>query len=81
MAKDTARMTAKSNYKSILDAILDRFGRGEYPFDSLLPTESEMAAAYNVSRPTITKVYNRLQDENYVIKKKGVGTRVVYKKT
>jgi LacI family transcriptional regulator len=51
-----------------------------YPFHSLLPPEEELAAKFGVSRPTIAKVYNTLQDENYVFKRKGVGTRVIFKK-
>ncbi|MEJ5105113.1 MULTISPECIES: substrate-binding domain-containing protein [Chryseobacterium] len=71
-------MDIKRNYKSILDLLLAEIKSGNFPFDSLLPTEEELALKYGVSRPTITKVYNTLQDENYIVKKKGVGSRVIF---
>ena len=36
---------------------------------------------YSVSRPTIAKVYNQLQTEGYITKKKGLGTIVNHKYT
>lgn len=71
-------MQIKKNYKTILDILKKEIEGGKYAFESLLPTENELAEKYCVSRPTITKVYNALQDKNYLTKKKGVGTRVIY---
>lgn len=45
---------------------------------SLLPTESELAIKYHVSRPTISKAYNKLQEDGYVKKKIGFGTKVTF---
>lgn len=74
-------MKIKENYKSILNILLEKINSGQFAHDSLLPTENELATKYGVSRPTITKVYDALQDEGYVIKRKGVGTRVIFEKT
>lgn len=71
----------KENYNSILQTLLSQIQNGDFPAGSLLPTENELAARYNVSRPTITKVYNTLQDDSYVTKKKGLGTRVIFNKS
>ncbi|WP_029905344.1 GntR family transcriptional regulator [Prevotella sp. 10(H)] len=71
-------MKTKENYKTILKTLRDQIANGSLPFDSLLPTENELALKYGVSRPTITKVYNTLQDENFVTKKKGVGTKIIF---
>ena len=68
------------NYKAILEILQEQIVKGEITFDSLLPTENELALKYGVSRPTITKVYNLLQEKGYLTKKKGVGTRVIYQK-
>lgn len=54
---------------------------GIYPTGSLLPTELTLADQYSVSRPTIAKVYNQLQTEGYITKKKGLGTIVNHKYT
>ena len=72
-------MTNKVNYKFIYETIKEDIIKGIYPTNTLLPTESTAAQKYNVSRPTISKVYNQLQDEGYVTKKKGAGTIVNYK--
>lgn len=53
---------------------------GELLFGTLLPTESELAQKMKVSRPTIAKVYNVLQNEGLVKKKPGSGTIVVFNK-
>lgn len=70
-------MEPKANFKKILEAVRHDIRTG-IPTGTLLPTETELAARYNVSRPTIAKVYNTLQEEGYVLKKQGVGTTVIY---
>lgn len=72
-------MKIKENYKTILSGLRGQLQKGDLKYGALLPTENDLAEKYGVSRPTITKVYNTLQSENYVIKKKGVGTKVVYR--
>lgn len=69
-------MEEKNNYNTIYNIVKDEIIRGIYPTGVLLPTEIILAQKYNVSRPTISKVYNQLQSEGYVNKKKGVGTIV-----
>lgn len=70
-------MAAKNGFKIIYNTIKEQIERNEFTAGSILPTESELAARYEVSRPTITKVYNQLQDEGYVRKRKGYGTEVI----
>ena len=70
-------MEPKANFKNILEAVRHDI-RNNMPAGTLLPTETELAARYNVSRPTIAKVYNTLQKEGYVLKKQGIGTTVIY---
>ena len=71
-------METKANYQTIYTSIRDQILKEIYHSGYLLPTEQELAQKYAVSRPTIAKVYNRLQDKGYVIKKKGLGTIVTY---
>lgn len=73
-------MNDKYNYKTIYLAVKEDIQKGVYPTGSLLPTELVLADRYGVSRPTISKVYNELQKECFVHKKKGLGTIVLYKK-
>lgn len=74
-------MNTKPSYKSIYDILKKDILDGVYPTGSLLPTELTLADQYSVSRPTIAKVYNQLQAEGYITKKKGLGTIVNHKHT
>lgn len=74
-------METKSSYKSIYSIVKKDILNGTFPTGSLLPTELTLADQYSVSRPTIAKVYNQLQTEGYITKKKGLGTIVNYKQT
>ena len=72
-------MDAKINYKTIYNTLKEEITQSVFPSGSLLPTEQTLAQKYNVSRPTIAKVYNQLQEEGYIKKKKGLGTIVMHK--
>lgn len=73
-------MNDRYNYKRIYTTVKEEIIKGTYPTGTLLPTELNLADQYGVSRPTIAKVYNQLQKEGYVNKKKGLGTIVLFKK-
>ncbi len=72
-------MSQKWSYKKIYDKLKNEIINSVYPFESYLPSESMLAEQYSVSRPTIAKVYNTLQDEGFVVKRPGMGTTVIYK--
>lgn len=72
-------MNDKYNYKTIYATVKEDILKGVYPTGTLLPTELNLAEKYSVSRPTISKVYNQLQKEGYVNKKKGLGTIILFK--
>lgn len=74
-------MEVKINYKTIYNTLKEKIINGGFLTGSLLPTEQTLAQEYSVSRPTIAKVYNQLQEEGYIKKKKGLGTIVVHKHT
>ncbi|GHT68029.1 LacI family transcriptional regulator [Bacteroidia bacterium] len=69
----------KTNYKTIYNSLKEEIINNVYSTGSLLPTELQLAARYGVSRPTISKVYNQLQDEEFIKKKKGLGSVITYK--
>jgi DNA-binding LacI/PurR family transcriptional regulator len=74
-------MDSKNNYRTIYGTLKEQIVNETYISGTLLPTEQTLAQKYAVSRPTIAKVYNQLQDEGYVKKKKGLGTIVTYNDT
>jgi DNA-binding LacI/PurR family transcriptional regulator len=74
-------MNTKVNYKTIYNLLKDQIIKEVYKPGSLLPTEQNLAQKYLVSRPTIAKVYNQLQEEGFIKKKKGQGTIVIHNAT
>ena len=71
-------METKANYQTIYTSLREQILKEAFHAGYLLPTEQELAQKYSVSRPTIAKVYNKLQDKGFVLKKKGLGTIVTY---
>lgn len=63
-------MKNKHNYKSIYQEVKSTILDQTYPTNTLLPTETTLAEKYNVSRPTIAKVYSQLQKKDWCIKAK-----------
>lgn len=61
-------------FETLREAIL----RGDYRSGALLPPEESLAGEHGVSRPTIAKVYNRLQDQGLIKKTRGFGSQVIY---
>lgn len=53
-----------------------RIKRGEFPPDSKLPGEHELAALYGVSRPVVRDVLGRLREEGLVTSRQGAGSFV-----
>lgn len=54
--------------------------RGDIPPGSLLPNEVDLAQSLGLSRPTMRKAMEYLVDEGFVVRRRGVGTRVVQPK-
>lgn len=72
-------MSSKVNYKNIYDILRREITDEVYPSGSFLPTESVLAEKYSVSRPTIAKAYNQLQEDGFIKKRKGAGTEVIFR--
>ncbi|MGB3763352.1 MAG: FadR/GntR family transcriptional regulator [Ornithinimicrobium sp.] len=56
----------------IAEAIRDRIVAGELSLDQRLPSESELAESFGVSRPTIREALKRLAAKNLIRSKRGV---------
>lgn len=63
-------------YLKIKNQIEEVINQGEIKPGDKLPTESELTGKYNVSRHTVRKALNILQQEGLLEKKQGVGTFV-----
>lgn len=53
-----------------------RIASGEYPANSRLPGEHDLAALYGVSRPVVREALRRLRDDGLVFSRQGAGTFV-----
>jgi DNA-binding LacI/PurR family transcriptional regulator len=65
--------------RQIFEALKEAILKGDYPNGALLPPEESLAGEQGVSRPTIAKVYNQLQDQGLIKKTRGFGSQVIYR--
>lgn len=56
--------------------IASKIRSGEYPVDSRLPTENELADWLGVSRPVVREALARLRNDGTVVSRRGSGTYV-----
>ena len=63
-------------YHQIADRLRARIASGDYPLDSRLPPENELALQLGVSRPTVRQALDLLDREGLVVRVKGSGTFV-----
>jgi GntR family transcriptional regulator len=60
-------------YLAIADDLRERVGYGEFAAGRLLPSESELSAAYDASRVTVRKALEALREEGLVDARQGFG--------
>jgi GntR family transcriptional regulator len=60
-------------YRTIADELRSRIDSGELAAGALLPSESELSAAYGVSRVTVRKALELLRDEGLIDSRQGFG--------
>lgn len=63
-------------YQKVEKILYHRIKSGEYPLESKIPTENELAAQLNVSRPTVRQALDSLARHGYLSRVKGKGTYV-----
>ncbi len=64
-------------YYEVLLNIVDKINRGEYPRNSLLPSEPQLAQIYKVSRGTIRQALDSLERQGMIARISGKGTLIV----
>lgn len=74
------RRTAAANRKSLSEVVFDRLMQaiksGSYAPDERLPTEHDLAAEFQVSRPVIREALKRLRDQGLIYSRRGAGSFV-----
>ncbi len=63
-------------YAVIVQDILDQIQQGALPVGALLPTEDELSRRYRNSRGTVRRAMSYLENQGYISRRPGVGTRV-----
>lgn len=63
-------------YAQLKDSIKQAIKLGQLSPNDKLPTEEEICAEFNISRPVVRQAYKELLDENYIIRFKSRGTFV-----
>jgi DNA-binding transcriptional regulator YhcF (GntR family) len=64
-------------FERVADELRARMADGEYPLNSTLPTQRELAKKFGVSRDTVQRVLRELKDEGWIESRQGSGSRVV----
>lgn len=64
-------------YITIMQILKERIIDGTYEMNSLMPTEVELEEEFQVSKITIRKAIELLENEGYVQKKSGKGTTIL----
>lgn len=78
---NASAIPAKPLYKTVYDSVKQQIRDGVYQPGTLIPTETELCEAYNVSRTTVRKAISMLNDEGYLSIKQGRGTEVISQST
>ncbi len=63
-------------YVSLVKLLTQAIVDGKHPVGTLLPTETELAQTYKVSRQTVREALRRLDAQGLVSRHRGIGTRV-----
>ncbi len=63
-------------YKQLKEKVIKKIKEGRWTPGEYLPSESEMERKYSVSRTPIRQCLDELEQEGYIVKKKGKGSMV-----
>lgn len=74
------RSTPVPLYFQIAKALESAIEGGEIPPGALLGNEVDLARSLGLSRPTLRRAMEYLADQGYIVRRRGVGTRVVQPK-
>lgn len=63
----------RPRYQTIADDLRARLEHGEFSAGRVLPSESELSGAYQVSRITVRRALDQLREEGLVVSRQGFG--------
>jgi GntR family transcriptional regulator, transcriptional repressor for pyruvate dehydrogenase complex len=71
------RAAGTNRVDAVYTGIIDAMSNGDYPEQSRLPTETELAQQYGVSRPTVREALSRLRLDGLIASRRGSGSYVL----
>lgn len=71
------RSSDKPLYLQVMSVLKDQILHGKYPVGTLLPSEPQLEAEFNVSKITVRAAIKELAQDGYVEKGSGKGTKVI----
>ena len=66
-------------YAQVKSIIKERIESNEYAPGDMIPSEAKLQEEFNVSRITVRQALKQLEDEGFIERTRGRGTRVVFK--
>lgn len=72
--KQPARASGTNRVDVVYAGIIEAMSNGEYPENGRLPTETELAQKYGVSRPTVREALSRLRLDGLIASRRGSGS-------
>lgn len=76
-AEQIDRESRKPIYEQIADIYRGRIQRGEWPAESRIPSEPDLAAEVEVNRDTIRRAVRELVETHWLVVVRGKGTFVL----
>jgi len=73
-SRDSTAGVNRAPYARVKQHLKQGLASGRWPPGSLMPSEAELVAAFNVSRMTVNRALRELQAEGLVHRTQGVGT-------
>lgn len=74
---DMTKLHENMSFRDIKQIVLDRIQNGIWKPDTLLPSETDLAAEFSSTRTTVNRALRELADEGYLERKRKAGTRVL----
>ncbi len=65
------------SYRDIKQVVMERMQNGVWSPNSILPSETDLAAEFSSTRTTVNRALRELADEGYLERKRKAGTRVL----
>jgi GntR family transcriptional regulator len=67
----------ETRYGKLADSLIKRIKQGFWGIGDYLPSENNLAVEFEVSRPTVRRALQNLEDNGFISRRRGDGTRVL----